>query len=143
MSRRARKKIRRIRGAIPKFECIGGCSDCCGPVAWNRWEIEQLEVVKDVLGPNCPYSTPGGCEVYVHRPVVCRLFGAAEGMDCPHGRRPPEKLTRDRSQKLTAAYWDLPDFKVLGIDGWLNRNCDQERLQQVLDQIRSTIQDEE
>ncbi len=142
MSCRAQKLIRKIRAAVPRFECIPGCSDCCGPVTWNRWEIEQLEVVKDVLASKCPYCAPSGCEAYAHRPVVCRLFGAVEGMECPHGKSPRMRLSRERTKRLTAAYWDLPDFKVLGIDGWLNKNGDQESLQGVLRKIQRVIQEE-
>jgi uncharacterized protein len=142
MRRRARKLIRKIRGTVPKFGCIPGCSDCCGPVMWNRWEIEQLDFVKDVLSPKCPYSSPSGCEVYAHRPVVCRLFGAVEGMECPHGKRPAKRLSREDTKKLIEAYWNLPDFKVLGIDGWLNKNADQESLRAVMNKIQVVVQDE-
>jgi Fe-S-cluster containining protein len=109
---------------------------------WNRWEIEQLHVIKDVLSSKCPYCTPAGCEAYVHRPVVCRLFGAVEGMECPHGKQPAKKLSQDDTKKLTAPYWDLPDFKVLGIDGWLSKKADQESLRAVMNKIQEVVQDE-
>jgi len=142
MSRRAQKLIRKIRATVPKFACIPGCSDCCGPVMWNKWEIEQLELVKDILVPKCPYSTSTGCAAYAHRPVVCRLFGAVEGMDCPHGKTPLKRLSRDATKKLTAGYWNLPDFKVLGIDGRLSKNADQESLRGVMNKIQQVVQDE-
>jgi hypothetical protein len=109
---------------------------------WNRWEIEQLGLVKDVLSPKCPYCLPSGCEVYADRPVVCRLFGAVEGMECPHGKTPAKRLGRDDTKKLTTAYWNLQDFKVLGIDGWLNKNADQESLRAVMNKIQAVVQDE-
>jgi uncharacterized protein len=139
MSHRTQKLIRKIRNLIPKFECIPGCSDCCGPVMWNRWELKQLDIIKNVLSSKCPYSGPTGCEVYVHRPVVCRLFGATQDMECPHGKRPLKRLGRDDTSKLTEAYWNLRDFKVLGIDGWLNKDSDQESLAAVMTKIRAVV----
>jgi Fe-S-cluster containining protein len=109
---------------------------------WNKWELEQLDVVKDVLSPKCPYCSPTGCEVYLHRPVVCRLFGAVDGMECPHGKRPAKRLSRDVTKKLTAEYWKLKDFKVLGIDGWLSKNADQESLRAVMNKIQAVVQEE-
>lgn len=109
---------------------------------WNKWEIDQLDIIKDVLAPKCPYSTPTGCEVYIHRPVVCRMFGAVEGMECPHGKKPSKRLSQNDTKKLTTEYWNLPDFKVLGIDGWVNKNADPDSLRGVLNKIQGVMQAE-
>lgn len=77
--------------------------------------------------------------MYCKRPVVCRLFGVAEGMECPHDRQPARKLTRDETRELLAEYWNLPDFKVLGIPGWLNKESGQDVLQNVLDEIHHIV----
>ena len=31
----------RLYAAIPPFECIEGCTDCCGPVPWSAWELKH------------------------------------------------------------------------------------------------------
>lgn len=51
----------------------------------------------------CPALQSGRCEVYEVRPMVCRLWGAVEGMQCPYGCVPPAGYLPDREgQRLLA-----------------------------------------
>jgi len=105
--------IKRLRKQIPAFECILGCTDCCGPVHAAPWEESQIEkhTGKEAKlnrlpsqGLHCPYSLNGNCEIYDDRPIICRLFGATPEMLCPHGRRPKVLLTKKRGAKITAEW---------------------------------------
>ena len=119
--------IKRLRKQIPTFECIEGCTDCCGPVHAAPWEESQIEkhtgkeakfhlllteiaASKSILGPDiclrCPYSLNGNCEIYDDRPIICRLFGTVDepSMLCPHGRRPKVLLTKKQGDKITSEW---------------------------------------
>lgn len=88
--------VRMFRAAIPEFQCLPGCHDCCGPVVASAWELKRLPKPDPVRraacytpeGLSCPQLGPDGCMVYDERPLVCRLFGTVEKLPCPHGRRP-------------------------------------------------------
>lgn len=41
-------------------------------------------------------SNTGRCLAYDRRPIVCRLWGAVEGMPCPYGCRPAPRPLTDR-----------------------------------------------
>ncbi len=117
--------IKRLRKQIPTFECIPGCTDCCGPVHAAPWEESQIEkhtgkeakfrrllneiaASKSSFGPNvclrCPYSLNGNCGIYNDRPIICRLFGTIPEVLCPHGRRPKVLLTKEQGAKITAEW---------------------------------------
>jgi len=106
--------IKRLRKQIPTFECIPGCTDCCGPVHAAPWEESQIEkhtgkaaklnrLPSPGLCLRCPYSLNGNCEIYDDRPIICRLFGTIDEpeMLCPHGRRPKVLLTKKQGAKIT------------------------------------------
>lgn len=76
--------IEQIRKEIPAFQCRPGCSDCCGPVVWSKWEWENTPIKKKATGIDCPYICEAGCEIYEDRPILCRLFGVVHALQCPH-----------------------------------------------------------
>lgn len=42
----------------------------------------------------CPVLSDGLCSAHPARPMLCRLWGVVEGMECPHGCLPrPRYLT--------------------------------------------------
>lgn len=51
----------------------------------------------------CPLLVDGRCSVYNARPMICRLFGAVEGMICKHGCKPADLLTDDEGFDLVTA----------------------------------------
>jgi len=96
---------------IPKMVCKEGCTDCCGPVPFNKEELSRLKG-KDRKKCNtgaadCPYSLNGGCDIYEDRPFICRIFGTAKDvplLECPHGCKPMFPLPAGRAKDLTKAY---------------------------------------
>lgn len=58
----------------------------------------MLEPVGPGIG-SCPALVKKRCSGYEGRPLICRLFGVAEGMPCPYGCKPFELIT-DKSAAL-------------------------------------------
>ena len=87
-------KIRYLREHIPSFECEPGCHDCCGPVTTSSEEMARLPLKSEVeheaalADLSCPHLGENGCEVYMERPLICRLFGTTPRLACPRGKRP-------------------------------------------------------
>ena len=52
------------------------------------------------IGEPCALLVLGRCSVYDQRPLICRAFGAAEGLRCPHGCCPAELISRDAQYAL-------------------------------------------
>lgn len=107
--------LREIYASIPAVECKGLCADQCTTIPVFPFELEQLEAasgrkldappIGDVLGGlllggeigmPCPLLLLGRCSVYEHRPLICRAFGAAESLRCPHGCRPAELVSNEQ-----------------------------------------------
>jgi Fe-S-cluster containining protein len=87
----------RLWAEIPDTGCKGLCSDSCGPIGMSEAERDRIERLYDIrIGHGqvaastgqCPALTGANCQVYPHRPVVCRLWGASEDLPCPHGCEP-------------------------------------------------------
>jgi hypothetical protein len=91
---------------IPRFECIEGCTDCCGPVPWSDYELKQArlsEPPQERADKTCAFAQ-GGCSIHQARPLMCRLFGAVEDLRCPHGRGPLQLLSVERGHELVRRY---------------------------------------
>lgn len=88
------RKIDQLRLQIPRFDCVPGCHDCCGPVTASSEEMARLPVKSAAAHDaaldelNCVHLGAQGCEVYEQRPLICRLFGTSQSLPCPHGRGP-------------------------------------------------------
>jgi hypothetical protein len=88
------QKVRFLRRNIPAFECKPGCHDCCGPVTTSSEDMAMLPVVSDaehavaLAELSCPHFGANGCQVYLERPLICRLFGTTPRLACPQGKRP-------------------------------------------------------
>jgi len=99
-----------LYAAIPSFECIPGCTDCCKGVKSLMFTKEQWAKVQHLEFKNedCPYLTDQGCSCYEDRPFVCRLFGTVDPkqdrMVCTHGRSPVVPLTLEETGKLMKQY---------------------------------------
>lgn len=99
--------------AVPDAGCRGLCLMGCGSVAMTALEQRRIadrhgKVLPLVAAPAMePFTVqPGGqmpgrcaaltragqCQVYADRPMVCRLYGAAEGLRCPYGCEPADGL---------------------------------------------------
>jgi Fe-S-cluster containining protein len=79
---------------VPDVGCKGLCVNSCGSVAMSPEEqrrIAERGVHLPLLAAfvdHCPALRNGRCSVYEVRPMVCRLWGAVEGMKCPFGCAP-------------------------------------------------------
>ncbi|MFK5914482.1 MAG: YkgJ family cysteine cluster protein [Woeseiaceae bacterium] len=92
------QKIRFLREHLPSFECEPGCHDCCGPVTTSSEEMARLPVKSEAVHEkalaelSCPHLGENGCEVYLERPLICRLFGTTPRLACPRGIQPEVKI---------------------------------------------------
>lgn len=85
---------------IPAHTKCENCGACCGPVPVNPPEFEKivefvqknpdalnvaLNLKNDAL--TCPFRDEklGRCAIYPVRPILCRLFGLCEQMQCCKG----------------------------------------------------------
>lgn len=109
----AEQTIRAIWSRIPPVNCIPGCTDCCGPLPWSRWEWERVWPRLETYGIKCPYAAPGyGCGIYESRPVLCRLYAATERPDlaCPHRCKSEIPLTVDETETIMTTYLAVLDL---------------------------------
>lgn len=83
---------------IPQIpDCDGRCWTSCGPIGLADRERQRIRQAGVRITPYevamqnvdrfwCDALTGDRrCAVYELRPMVCRLWGAVEGMQCPHG----------------------------------------------------------
>jgi hypothetical protein len=89
--------LEELYAALPSLECRGQCAESCVPVDMSDAERDRITRIHGVrivprektAGSSCPALTfLGTCAVYEVRPMICRLWGVAEAMRCPHGCRP-------------------------------------------------------
>lgn len=110
-----RKIHEKLYSRIPSFKCKEGCMDCCGPVPFSKWEWERVQDKRKATLLSCPYAVGGRCEIYKHRPLICRLFGSVDDplLECPHGCGPQNKLSREQGAEIMREY-----LLVLRRDGY-------------------------
>jgi len=100
------RRIDELRKRIPRFTCIVGCHDCCGPVTASSEEVARLPVKSDVehvaalADWNCPHLGAHGCTVYSERPLICRLFGTTPRLLCPNGQRPVYMIDSESEHEI-------------------------------------------
>lgn len=104
-----------IYAQIPEVGCKGLCHAACGPILFDRLEMDRLRAVLPVmpwaekLTDPCPLLRDGRCGAYGARPLSCRLFGAVDPMPCPHGCKPAAgRLSQSESARLVHAVGELP-----------------------------------
>jgi Fe-S-cluster containining protein len=95
-----KRELDALYAELPAIGCQRLCQEACGPVLMGRVEWERI--VKRLKheprgGPDlvCPMLRDGLCSVYAIRPMICRLWGIVEGMECPWGCVPERLLTRE------------------------------------------------
>jgi hypothetical protein len=94
---------------IPRFECIEGCTDCCGPVPWSEYELKQARLAappQERADKTCQFAQ-AGCTIHQARPLMCRVFGAIEDLRCPHGRGPLKLLSIEAGHEIVRRYKKL------------------------------------
>ena len=115
-------KLQVIYDQIPKVVCKGLCHAACGPVPTTASEREEIRkitgrrvktepqifqdqkhgprILKTNEDANCLYLKKNRCTVYEARPIVCRLYGVADGLRCQHGCQPERSLSPDEAYVL-------------------------------------------
>lgn len=114
--------LERLYARIPSMHCRGLCWDSCGPIMMSDLERERLAQrgfrvpvygLDDLAAdrrraaaghdvPTCPaLSALGACRAYDVRPLICRAYGATDGLPCVHGCEPTgQTLTRAEFAQL-------------------------------------------
>lgn len=109
MNRVVRRKLERIYADIPDAGCKGLCVEACGPICMTGLEYYRIVEARGGTEPGtvdpdtltCPLlGEDGRCTVYDARPLICRLYGSAEGLECPYGCGPNRLLTVDEGRDL-------------------------------------------
>lgn len=113
-----RERLSDLYALVPEVNCKGLCQAFCGPVMMSDTEHDRLvnlghdiprwrpETFADEMQAGrvemaCPVlAADGSCSAYAHRPMVCRLWGAAEELRCPHGCEPTRLLTPQQARDL-------------------------------------------
>jgi len=71
--------------------------------SWMRlWE-------KGKADERCPFEGPGGCLIYPHRPIICRLFAAVADprLTCKRGCASIPQLTTKTAMTIMCEWYDL------------------------------------
>ena len=109
------RKLDALYGQIPEIECLGFCHESCTIVPAAKIEIKRakermggknpfnpaaamkkLQAGKNKI-PSCSALKEGKCSIYTARPAICRLYGVAEGLNCPFGCKPKKTLSRQEA----------------------------------------------
>jgi hypothetical protein len=88
------RELDALYASVPEIDCKGLCVDSCGSMGMAP--IEQRRIAERgvrlplfaAFQDHCPALVDGRCSVYEVRPMICRLWGAVEGMKCPYGCTP-------------------------------------------------------
>jgi len=109
------KKLEQLYKKIPEIECKGLCHESCTIIPASKIETKRarermggkslfkLEKVLEALKqnnedsikiPSCPALKDKRCSIYNVRPAICRLYGVAEGLECPFGCKPKKTISR-------------------------------------------------
>jgi hypothetical protein len=106
--------LERIYRAVPPVECQGLCTESCGPIPMSLEERRRilargvtiptaqraLEAIAAGAAPTCPALVDGRCSVHDVRPLICRMWGAVQGMTCPYGCSTPRGVLMDEGAQL-------------------------------------------
>lgn len=114
------KRLKKVYDQVPDVECKGLCHRQCSMIPVEPCEQDVIMDISGAFQHNprigiahgdrvLPLSPQGQCgyldafkkcAVYENRPLICRLYGAAEGLECEHGCKPKRYLDRDEVVKL-------------------------------------------
>jgi uncharacterized protein len=111
-------RLAAVYAAVPNVACKGLCQRACGPIACSATEADVMRdnginppgvQTHPTLGAmTCSHlGAAGRCDIYAHRPLVCRLYGAVKALRCEHGCRPAGGfLSEAKARGLLAAVDD-------------------------------------
>lgn len=112
---------------IPAHKTCTNCGECCGAIPANDAEIQAIRNYLDkhpdiralavrqsgrVL--DCPFrdKEKRRCSIYPVRPMICRLCGVSQGMQCKYGN----SMEIDGYRFLTAH--SLDEVTLLNYENW-------------------------
>ncbi len=76
-------RLHQIYAKVPTIACKGLCAASCGPIQMSKLEYKRLGEPPAAM--TCTLLVEGRCSRYGDRPLICRLFGVAHGMECRWG----------------------------------------------------------
>jgi Fe-S-cluster containining protein len=120
------EKLEALYKRIPELDCKGLCHPSCTIVPASKIEIKraksrmggknpfnpatalkQLQAGANKI-PSCGALKDNKCSIYTARPAICRLYGAAEGLECPFGCEPKKpKLSRQEAYSIIREIRDI------------------------------------
>lgn len=102
------RQIEKIYAPLPAINCKGDCHHSCRGIQLSVTESHNIRKRTGVLfrgnlpGRVCPFLDRETklCTVHDIRPLVCRLYGVTQRMQCPHGCTPERLLTDEEEFAL-------------------------------------------
>lgn len=94
----SRADLARVYEQMPDVGCKGLCQDGCYSIGTFPVERQVVEAVHGIRLPamaahRCEaLGDDGRCSIYEDRPLICRSFGAVQGILCPFGCEPADGL---------------------------------------------------
>ena len=120
-------QLEALYAALPALSCRGLCAHSCSrhvdasTVERSRIAATGVDLGAPTPDGVCPALSravvaTGVCTVHAIRPMVCRLWGAAASMPCPHGCVPDGGLLDDASAMgMLAASLDAGGHRDAGL----------------------------
>lgn len=113
-----RLRLKLIYADLPIVPCKGLCHYTCTVIPFSPVEARVIREVHGVIlrfnekTQRCSALVDKRCSVYDDRPLICRVFGVADGsMVCPHGCHPlPSPVTKEQVSALMDRICDLEDL---------------------------------
>lgn len=113
---------------IPPHTNCCNCGSCCGIIPVSRKELKDIHMYlqshPSVLQyaaaqtgqVTCPFrdNAKKRCLIYEIRPIICRLFGVTEGMNCPNGNT----CEVDARDYINSGVSVDPAFEILNLQKW-------------------------
>lgn len=106
--RKVEERLDALYAELPTVDCQGHCAQACGPITMTPAEWRRLNdastAVPSIDGNfHCTLLTKEGrCSVYEVRPLICRMFGVARGLECPWGCEPTRWLSLEEGMRVMA-----------------------------------------
>jgi Fe-S-cluster containining protein len=113
------RRLEAIYAALPDVPCKGLCTDSCSFIGTFRAERERMEAA-GVTPPRMAEAPcrhllfNGECGIHPLRPLICRLYGATEDLECPFGCRSARQLTKEEAHGLMHMVDQLLPFPSQG-----------------------------
>jgi Fe-S-cluster containining protein len=119
---------------LPPMQCDIGCGACCGVIPVTATEYNRIAAHMKAHGiallPGsdlaCPLYQDGRCSVYKVRPLICRIFGHSEHLECERGykanvpEREIRRMTAANGMPTRLLQEMRPGHDRAFVDGWLS-----------------------